>query len=88
MTGRAAAVGSRARIIHQLVLDCAGITFMVPPGIAQAATVRGAGELGAGRAYAPRRAGFVTLALGIGFMGAAAVVLWTASDAIVAVRFG
>ena len=69
---------------HQLVLNCAGISFMVPLGLGQAATVRVAYELGAGRALAARRAGFVALALGIGFMGATAVVLWTVPQAIIA----
>jgi MATE family multidrug resistance protein len=77
-------LGSAALGAHQLVLNCASITFMVPLGISQAATVRVAYELGAGRALAARRAGFVALALGIGFMGTAAVVLWTTPDAIIA----
>ena len=58
---------------------------MVPLGLGQAATVRVAYELGAGRAFAARRAGFVALALGIGFMSATAVVLWTVPGAIIAV---
>jgi len=77
-------LGPAALGAHQLVLNCAGITFMVPLGIAQAATVRVAGELGAGRAPAARRAGLVALALGIVFMGMAAVVLWTVPEAIIA----
>ena len=50
-------LGAAALGAHQLVLNCAGTTFMVPLGIAQAATVRVAGELGAGRVArgAPRR---------------------------------
>jgi MATE family multidrug resistance protein len=78
-------LGAAALGAHQLVINCAGISFMVPLGLAQAATVRVAYELGAGRAPAARQAGFVALALGIGFMGAAAVVLWTVPNAIIAV---
>src|SRR5207344_1268815 len=70
-------LGAAALGAHQLVLNFAGITFMVPLGIAQAATVRVAYQLGAGRAFAARRAGSVALALGIGFMSAAAMILWT-----------
>jgi multidrug resistance protein, MATE family len=77
-------LGAAALGAHQLVLNCAGISFMVPLGLSQAATVRVAYELGAGRALAARRAGFVALALGIGFMGATAVVLWSFPDAIIA----
>ena len=78
-------LGAAALAAHQLVLNCAGITFMVPLGLSQAATVRVAFELGAGRALAARRAGFLALALGIGFMSTAAVVLWTSPDAIIGV---
>ena len=78
-------LGFAALGAHQLVLNCAGISFMVPLGLSQAATVRVAYELGAGRAFAARRAGFVALALGIGFMSATAVVLWTIPEAIIAV---
>ena len=77
-------LGAAALGAHQLVLNCAGITFMVPLGIAQAATVRVAYELGAGRTQAARHAGFVALALGSGFMGAAAIVLWMAPEPIIA----
>ncbi len=76
-------LGTAALGAHQLVLNCAGISFMVPLGLSQAATVRVAYELGAGRAVAARRAGFVALALGIGFMSATAVVLWTVPGAII-----
>src|SRR5499427_4918413 len=78
-------LGAAALAAHQLVLNCAGITFMVPLGISQAATVRVAAELGAGRPCAARRAGVVALALGIGFMGMAAIVLWAAPETIIAV---
>jgi MATE family multidrug resistance protein len=77
-------LGAAALGAHQLVLNCASITFMVPLGLGQAATVRVAHERGARRAVAARRAGFVAIALGIGFMSAAAVLLWTFPQAIVA----
>ncbi len=76
-------LGAAALGAHQLVINCASISFMVPLGLGQAATVRVAHELGAGRALGARRAGFVALALGIGFMGAAAVVLWTFPQTII-----
>jgi MATE family multidrug resistance protein len=78
-------LGAAALGAHQLVLNCAGITFMVPMGLGQAATVRVAYEFGAGRSFAARRAGMVALALGIGFMSATAVVMWTVPEAITAV---
>jgi len=76
-------LGAAALGAHQLVLNCAGITFMVPLGLGQAATVRVAYQLGAGRALAARQAGFLALALGIGFMSITAIVLWTVPEAII-----
>jgi multidrug resistance protein, MATE family len=77
-------LGAAALGAHQLVINCAGISFMVPLGLSQAATVRVAYELGAGRADAARRAGFTAIALGIVFMGGAALVLLAVPAAIIA----
>jgi multidrug resistance protein, MATE family len=77
-------LGAAALGAHQLVINCASISFMVPLGLSQAATVRVAYELGAGRAAAARRAGIVALGLGIGFMALAALVLWTMPLTIIA----
>jgi multidrug resistance protein, MATE family len=76
-------LGAAALGAHQLVLNCASVTFMVPLGLGQAATVRVAYELGAGRIFAARRAGIVAFALGSGFMGAMAVVLWAVPETII-----
>ncbi|MGH7038062.1 MAG: MATE family efflux transporter [Stellaceae bacterium] len=77
-------LGAAALGAHQIATTTASITFMVPLGLGRAATVRVAGELGAGRLSAARRAGFVALALGIAFMGMAAIVLWVCPQAIIA----
>ncbi len=78
-------LGAAALGAHQLVLNCVGISFMVPLALGQAATVRVAYELGAGRAAAAHRAGFVALALGIAFMTASALVLSGFPRAIIGV---
>jgi MATE family multidrug resistance protein len=78
MTGiMMAVIGADALGAHQLVFNVAGVCFMVPLGLAQAATVRVAYQLGLGMPEAARRAGFVALALGASVMMAAAVLLWT-----------
>jgi multidrug resistance protein, MATE family len=76
-------LGASALAAHQLVLNCAGVTFVVPLGVANAATVRVALQLGADRPEAARRAGFVALALGIAFMSATAIVLCTVPGGII-----
>jgi MATE family multidrug resistance protein len=77
--------GADALAAHQIAINCASVTFMVPLGIAQAATVRVAAERGAGLPIAARRAAFVALGLGLSFMALASVVLWTAPRTIVGV---
>jgi MATE family multidrug resistance protein len=71
-------VGAEALGAHQLVFNVAGVCFMVPLGLSQAATVRVAYQLGQGAPAAARRAGYTALAMGALFMTAAAVLLWTA----------
>ena len=75
-------LGADALGAHQLVMNCISVIFMVPLGIAQAATVRVAVALGSGAAAAARRAGFVALMLGVAYMAVMAVVLLAAPRAI------
>jgi MATE family multidrug resistance protein len=69
--------GANALAAHQIALNCASITFMVPLGISQAATVRVAAERGAGVYAAARRAAIVALGIGVSFMSLSATLLWT-----------
>jgi MATE family multidrug resistance protein len=69
--------GADALGAHQIAINCASVSWMVPLGIGQAATVRVAAERGANAPRAARRAAFVALALGMVFMAGAAIVLWT-----------
>jgi MATE family multidrug resistance protein len=76
--------GADALAAHQIVINCSSITFMVPLGIGQAATVRVAIARGVGAPIAARRAAFVAMGLGLSFMAAAAAALWTWPRPIVA----
>jgi multidrug resistance protein, MATE family len=78
-------IGADALAANQIVLNVASITFMVPMGIAQAATVRCAFELGARRPHGARRASGVALGLGVTFMAAAAIMLWSVPKTIIRV---
>ena len=77
-------LGADALAANQIVSNCTGFTFMVPFGIAQASTVRIAFERGGKRNDAAWRAAKVAVALGVCFMVAASILLWTAPRAIVA----
>ena len=69
--------GTASVAAHQIALNVASITFMVPLGIGMAATVRVGLAAGAGDGEALRRAGYTALLIGAGFMCVAALVLWT-----------
>lgn len=76
-------LGADALGAHQLVFNVAGVCFMVPLGLGQAATVRVASRLGAGQAAAAGRAAYVALVLGVLFMAGSAVLLWTARGTLI-----
>ncbi len=67
---------------HQIALQVAAILYMVPFGIATAATVRVGQAVGRRDATATRRAGFVALGLGVTFMGAMTLIVALARHAI------
>ena len=75
-------LGADALGAHQLVMNCISVIFMIPLGIAQAATVRVAGALGSGAPAAARRAASVALALGVSYMAIMALVLVSARRTI------
>jgi MATE family multidrug resistance protein len=61
---------------HAVAIQIASMTFMVPMGIGQAATVRVGLGYGRRDPQAIRRAGWAAYTLGVGFMTAMAVVIW------------
>jgi multidrug resistance protein, MATE family len=61
---------------HAIAIQIASMTFMVPMGIGQAATVRVGLGYGRGDAGAIRRAGWTAYALGVGFMTVMALLIW------------
>lgn len=63
---------------HQIVLNYASLTYMVPLGVSAAAAVSVGHALGAGDRARAQRAGWMALALGTGFMllAALAFLLW------------
>ncbi len=69
-------IGTAELAAHQIALQCAAVTFMVPLGVGQAATVRVGLFAGAGDSEGVRRAGNVALAIGIGFMAVTMVAIW------------
>ena len=76
-------LGASEVAAHQIALQWASISFMVPMGIAQAATVRVGLSIGARDHTGAVRAGWIAIALGVGFMAAMAFVFWFAGAELV-----
>jgi MATE family multidrug resistance protein len=67
---------------HQIALNMASLTFMVPLGISSAAAVRVGHLIGQRDPAAAGRAGWSAVACGVAFMGAAAVAFLTIPERI------
>ena len=61
---------------HAIALQIAALTFMVPLGLSQAATVRVGRAFGRRDAEAITRAGWTAFALGVAFMTVMALAMW------------
>ncbi len=70
---------------HQVAINIASITFMIPLGLSMAITVRVGQAVGRGSLVDARRAGFVGVSLALVFMSAAATVLLLIPEIIVGV---
>ncbi len=67
---------------HQIALNLASLTFMVPLGISAAAAVSVGHRIGAGDYEGAGRSGWLAIALGAAFMSLAALVSWLAPQAV------
>ncbi|WP_246797105.1 MATE family efflux transporter [Burkholderia perseverans] len=76
-------LGESSLAAHQIALNIASVTFMVPLAIGQAANVRVSYWIGAGAPLAARHAGFVAIGLGVAFMSLSGLVMIVAPHAIV-----
>lgn len=76
-------LGETQLAAHQIALNVASVTFMVPLAIGQAANVRVGYWLGAGQPMAARHAGFVAIGLGVAFMSLSGLVMIGAPHSIV-----
>jgi MATE family multidrug resistance protein len=70
-------IGAPAVAAHAVALQLAALTFMVPLGLGQAATVRVGLALGRRDDSAISRAGWTAWVMGVGFMGVMALGMWS-----------
>jgi MATE family multidrug resistance protein len=67
---------------HQVAMQFASITFMIPLGVSQAVSIRAGNLLGAGRPEAAARAGWIGIAGSAAFMSLAAATFILGRDAL------
>ena len=73
-TALCARLGSIPLSGHEIALNCAALSFMVPLGLSSAAAVRVGQQIGRNDRAAARRAGWSALILGVGFMATSGLV--------------
>jgi MATE family multidrug resistance protein len=76
-------ISTTAMAAHQIAIQCAAFTFMVPLGIGIATTVRVGQAVGRKDPVGVRWAGFVGILLSAVFMFGAALLFWTAPRTVV-----
>lgn len=68
-------IGTTSLAAHAIAIQIASVSFMIPMGLGQAATVRVGLSLGADDQRGITRSGWTAFALGVGFMTLAALVM-------------
>lgn len=70
-------LGAPAVAAHAIALQLAALTFMVPLGLGQAATVRVGLAVGRRDEAGIKRAGWTAWVIGVAFMGTMAIAMWS-----------
>jgi multidrug resistance protein, MATE family len=78
-------LSTEALAAHNVVLNVCAVSFMIPYALSQAATVRVGYAVGAGEPEAARRAGYVAVWLGIGWMTVAAATMLIAPNLLTSI---
>ncbi|HLR29248.1 MAG TPA: MATE family efflux transporter [Paenalcaligenes sp.] len=68
-------IGETALAAHAIAMQISSVTYMIPLGFSQVATIRVGLSYGRAQLADAVRAGWVSYALGVGFMGLAALVM-------------
>jgi MATE family multidrug resistance protein len=76
-------IGTASLAAHQIAIQIASLSFMVPMGLAQAVTVRVGHALGRNDPAAIARAGWTSFVLGVGFMSLMALLMWLVPRSLV-----
>jgi MATE family multidrug resistance protein len=80
--------GTAALAAHQVAINAASVTFMIPLGVAMATTVRVGQAVGRGDPPGAERAGWMGVGLGAAFMTLSALLFWLRPEWVVWVYLG
>lgn len=69
-------ISDTALAAHAIAMQICAVTYMIPLGFSQVATIRVGLSYGRMKLKAAVQSGWVSYALGVGFMGLAAVIMW------------
>jgi MATE family multidrug resistance protein len=78
-------IGTASLAAHQIAIQIAALSFMVPMGIAQAVTVRVGHARGRNDPAGIARAGWTAFVLGTGFMSLMALLIWAVPHSLVSI---
>jgi multidrug resistance protein, MATE family len=78
-------LGTEMLAAHQIILQTIAITFMVPLAMSYAATIRVGQEIGIHNILGAARAGYVSTAIGLGFMTILTIILLVFPDRIIGI---
>lgn len=78
-------IGVAALAAHHVAAGIASIAYMIPLGIAQAASLRVAFAVGQGEVRRARGVGFLAIGVGTVYMAVVAVVMWALPETITAI---
>ncbi len=78
-------ISTTALAAHQIAIQFAAFTFMVPLGVGLAASVRVGQAAGRGDHLGARKAGYAGILLAVGFMTVTALIMWLYPRAIIGI---
>jgi MATE family multidrug resistance protein len=78
-------IGTASLAAHQIAIQIASLSFMVPMGLAQAVTVRVGHAYGRKDPAAVARAGWTSFVMATGFMALMALLMWVMPDRLVSI---
>lgn len=76
-------IGDTSLAAHAIAMQISSVSYMIPLGFGQVATIRIGLAMGRARPHDAVQAGWVSYVLGVGFMALAAGVMWLAPESLI-----